>query len=99
MVEIVRSGTFDRWLTKLNDRAAVARVMIRINRLAAGNPGDVKPIGHGISQLRIPYGPGYRIYYVHDGDHVILLLAGGDKSTRTPTSVKPTKSPPIGGEA
>lgn len=82
MVEVLRSGTFDRWLSKLKDRRAVARVLVRINRLAAGNPGDVKPVGHGVSELRIAYGPGYRIYYLHDGDRVILLLTGGDKSSQ-----------------
>ena len=82
MVEVVRSGTFDRWLSKLNDRRAVARVLVRINRLAAGNPGDVRPVGQGVSELRIAYGPGYRIYYLQDGDRVILLLTGGDKSSQ-----------------
>ncbi len=66
MVEVVRSGTFDRWFRQLKDRRAVARVLVRINRLAAGNPGDVKPVGQGVSELRIPYGPGYRIYYLLD---------------------------------
>ena len=82
MVEVIRSGTFDRWLSELKDRRAVARVLVRINRLAAGNPGDVKPVGHGVSELRIAYGPGYRIYYLHDGDRVVLLLTGGDKSSQ-----------------
>jgi putative addiction module killer protein len=82
MVEVVKSATFDRWLRKLKDRRAAARVLIRIDRLIAGNPGDVKPIGHGISELRIDYGPGYRIYLLHDGDRLILLLSGGDKSTQ-----------------
>lgn len=82
MVEVVRSGTFDRWFRQLKDRRAVARVLVRINRLAAGNPGDVKPVGQGVSELRIAYGPGYRIYYLHDGDRVILLLTGGDKSSQ-----------------
>ena len=82
MVEVVRSGTFDRWFRQLKDRRAVARVLVRINRLAAGNPGDVKPVGQGVSELRIAYGPGYRIYYLHDGDQVILLLTGGDKSSQ-----------------
>ncbi len=68
MVEVFRSGTFDRWFSQLKDQRAVSRVLVRINRLAAGNPGDVKPVGQGVSELRIPYGPGYRIYYLHDGD-------------------------------
>ncbi|MFN8082705.1 MAG: type II toxin-antitoxin system RelE/ParE family toxin [Dermatophilaceae bacterium] len=82
MVEVVRSGTFDRWFSQLKDQRAVARVLVRINRLAAGNPGDVKPVGQGVSELRIAYGPGYRIYYLQDGDQVILLLTGGDKSSQ-----------------
>ena len=83
MVDVVRSSTFDRWIIKLKDRRAAARVLIRINRLAAGNPGDVKPVGGGISELRIDYGPGYRVYYLRQGDRLILLLCGGDKSTQS----------------
>jgi putative addiction module killer protein len=63
MVEVLRSATFDRWLRKLKDQRAAARVQVRIDRLAAGNPGDVKPVGSGVSELRIDYGPGYRVYY------------------------------------
>ena len=80
--KVVRSETFDRWLRKLKDRRAAARVLVRIDRLAAGNPGDVKPVGAGISELRINYGPGYRVYYLRDGDKLIVLLCGGDKSTQ-----------------
>src|SRR5215208_4203074 len=80
MVEVLRSGTFDRWLRKLKDRRAAARVQVRIDRLSAGNPGDVKPVGGGVSELRIDYGPGYRVYYLQDGDRLILLLCGGDKA-------------------
>lgn len=82
MVEVVRSATFDQWLRKLEDRRAAARVLVRIDRLAAGNPGDVKPVGAGISELRIDYGPGYRVYYLHEGDLLIVLLCGGDKSSQ-----------------
>jgi putative addiction module killer protein len=82
MVEVVKSATFDRWIRKLKDRRAAARVLIRIDRLISGNPGDVKPIGHGISELRIDYGPGYRVYYLNEGDRLILLLCGGDKSSQ-----------------
>lgn len=82
MVEVVKSATFDRWLRKLKDRRAVARVLVRIDRLAAGNAGDAKPVGHGISELPIDYGPGYRVYYLRDGDRLILLLTGGDKSSQ-----------------
>ena len=82
MVEIAKSATFDRWLRKLKDRRAVALVLVRIDRLTAGKPGDVKPIGSGISELRIDHGPGYRVYCLQDGDRLILLLCGGDKSSQ-----------------
>lgn len=82
IVEIVKSATFDRWLGKLKDRRAAARVLVRIDRLVAGNPGDVRPVGSGISELRIDYGPGYRVYYLHEGNQLVLLLTGGDKSTQ-----------------
>lgn len=80
MVRVLRSTTFDRWLRKLKDRRAAARVMIRIDRLAAGNAGDSKPVGDGVSELRIDYGPGYRVYYAHDGPEIVVLLCGGNKS-------------------
>ena len=83
MVDVVRSSTFERWLRNLKDRRAAARVLVRIQRLAAGNPGDVKPVGGGISELRIDYGPGYRVYYLREGDRMILLLCGGDKSSQS----------------
>jgi len=82
VVEVVTSATFDRWLHKLKDRRAAARVLVRIDRLAAGNPGDVKPVGQGVSELRIEYGPGYRVYFLRAGDRLVLLLTGGDKSTQ-----------------
>jgi putative addiction module killer protein len=81
-MEIVKSATFDRWLHSLKDRRVVARVLVRIDRLVAGNPGDVKPVGDGISELRIDCGSGYRVYYRQEGQRLILLLCGGDKSTR-----------------
>lgn len=82
MVEVVRSATFDRWLRKLKDRRAVGRILVRIDRLAAGNPGDTKPVGQAVSELRIDYGPGYRVYFLREADRLILLLTGGDKSTQ-----------------
>jgi len=82
MVDVVKSATFDRWLRKLKNRRAAARVQVRIDRLAAGNPGDVKPVGSGISELRIDYGPGYRVYYLQEGQRLIVLLCGGDKSSQ-----------------
>ena len=80
MVDVVKSATFDRWLRRLKDRRAAARVEVRIDRLAAGNPGDAKPVGRGVSELRIDYGPGYRVYYLQDGQQLIVLLCGGSKS-------------------
>ncbi|MDP2827865.1 MAG: type II toxin-antitoxin system RelE/ParE family toxin [Sulfuricellaceae bacterium] len=82
MFEIIQSETFKDWRTSLKDRQAVAKVNARIRRLSAGNPGDVKPVGKGISELRIDYGPGYRVYFKQMGLVVIVLLAGGDKSTQ-----------------
>ncbi len=82
MVKVVQSTTFSRWLRGLKDRRAVARVQVRIDRLATGHPGDVRPVGAGVSELRIHYGPGYRVYFLQHGHQVILLLCGGDKSTQ-----------------
>ena len=82
MVDVVKSSTFDRWLRGLKDRGAAARVQVRIDRLADGNPGDVKPVGGGISELRINYGPGIRVYYMQRGQILIVLLCGGDKSSQ-----------------
>ncbi len=82
MVELIRSSTFDRWLAGLADRQARSRILVRLDRLAAGNPGDVKAVGSGISELRIDHGPGYRVYFMRRGSIVIVLLCGGDKSTQ-----------------
>jgi putative addiction module killer protein len=82
MVEIVKSDTFDRWLRKLRDPQAKARVEMRIRRLSLGNAGDVQPIGEGLSEMRIDYGPGYRVYYMQKSSILILLLCGGDKRTQ-----------------
>jgi putative addiction module killer protein len=82
MLEILKSATFDAWLTGLRDGKARARVQARITRLALGNPGDVKPVGAGVSELRIDYGPGYRVYYAQRGPALVLLLCGGDKRTQ-----------------
>ncbi|PWR21837.1 type II toxin-antitoxin system RelE/ParE family toxin [Zavarzinia compransoris] len=79
---IFRTETFDTWLAALRDRRALARIGARIDRLAAGNPGDVVPVGDGVSEMRIHYGPGYRVYYVQRGQLVIVLLCGGDKSSQ-----------------
>lgn len=82
MVELIKSIEFDRWLRALRDRNAVVRIAARLDRLAAGNHGDVKPLGGGLSELRIDYGPGYRVYFVHRGPIIVVLLCGGDKSTQ-----------------
>lgn len=82
MVELIRSSLFDGWLTGLRDRRAKTRIAARLDRLAMGNPGDVKPVGGGISELRINYGPGYRVYYMTRGNVLIVLLCGGEKSTQ-----------------
>ncbi len=82
MVEVVRSATFDRWLREFKDRRAGGRILVRIDRLAAGNPGDVKPVGQAVSELPIDYGPGYRVYFLRHEDKLILLLTDGDKSTQ-----------------
>lgn len=83
MIEIRKTEIFAKWIDELNDIRARARILVRIERLAAGNPGDVKPVGEGISELRINYGPGYRVYYKKHGRKLIILLAGGDKRTQT----------------
>ncbi|AUN96096.1 type II toxin-antitoxin system RelE/ParE family toxin [Pseudazoarcus pumilus] len=83
MVELIKSSTFDAWLRALRDRRTVARIQARLDRLAAGNPGDVKPVGSGISELRIDHGPGYRVYFTQRGPLVIVLLCGGDKSSQS----------------
>ena len=82
MIEIRQTEAFARWFDSVRDRGARARIDVRIRRLSLGNPGDVKPIGSGLSELRIDYGPGYRIYFVQRGPTLIILLAGGDKRTQ-----------------
>lgn len=82
MFELIKSATFDRWLGGLRDSRAAARVQVRLDRLACGHPGDAKPVGEGVSELRIDYGPGYRVYFMRRGRLVIVLLCGGDKSTQ-----------------
>ncbi len=82
MIEVVRTDEFEMWLAKLKDLRGRARIIRRIDRLANGNPGDVRPIGKGLSELRLDVGPGYRVYYLQDADTLVLLLCGGDKSTQ-----------------
>ena len=82
MIEIRKTEVFAQWLDDLRDIQARARVQARIERLAAGNPGDVESVGEGVSELRINYGPGYRVYFKKRGRELIILPAGGDKSTQ-----------------
>lgn len=82
MIEIRETQVFSTWLESLRDARAQARVQARILRLRQGNPGDVRPVGEGVSELRIDYGPGYRVYYVKRGALLVILLAGGAKPTQ-----------------
>ena len=82
MLEIRETPAYAAWFAALRDRTARARIDIRIRRLSLGNKGDIRPVGDGVSELRIHYGPGYRIYLTKKGDAVVILLAGGDKSSQ-----------------
>lgn len=82
MLEIRKTQGFAKWLDALRDTHARARVLVRIERLAEGSAGDVKPVGEGVSEMRIDYGPGYRVYFTKRERTVIILLAGGDKRTQ-----------------
>ena len=82
MFHIQTTQTFDRWFVNLQDRRAVARIQMRIDRAEDGNFGDCEPVGEGVSEMRIHYGPGYRLYFVRRGKEWVVLLAGGDKSSQ-----------------
>jgi len=82
MIEVLQTDFYKKWFAALRDRMARARIDARIRRISLGNFGDVKPVGDGVSEIRIDYGPGYRIYFCRDGNTVIILLCGGDKSTQ-----------------
>ncbi|MGR3218910.1 MAG: type II toxin-antitoxin system RelE/ParE family toxin [Candidatus Anammoxibacter sp.] len=82
MIEVRKTGTYAKWLDGLRDIRARARILVRVERLATGNPGDVRPVGEGVSELRIDYGPGYRVYFIKRGQAVVILLAGGNKRTQ-----------------
>ena len=87
MIEIRKTETYAKWIDGLRDLHGRARILARVERLAMGNPGDVKPVGEGVSELRINYGPGYWVYYTRRGRELVILLAGGDKSTQ-PRDIK-----------
>jgi putative addiction module killer protein len=82
MIEIRQSRAFATWFGRLRDRETRARILVRIDRLSLGNPGDARPVGEGVSELRIDYGPGYRVYFVRRGPALIIVLGGGDKRTQ-----------------
>jgi putative addiction module killer protein len=82
MLLIRKTDIFKKWMKKLKDSIAKAHIDRRIDRLARGNAGDTKPIGEGCSEMRIDYGPGYRVYYKNTGQEIIIILCGGDKSTQ-----------------
>lgn len=82
MIEVRTTPVFDRWLARLRDQRAKQRIQIRLRRVSLGNVGDIKPVGDGVSELRIDYGPGYRVYCLQRGETVVILLCGGDKSTQ-----------------
>jgi putative addiction module killer protein len=87
MMEVRTTEVFAKWFATLADIKGRARVLARIKRLAEGNPGDVKPVGSGVLEMRLDYGPGYRVYYVLRGREVVILLAGGDKGSQ-PKDIK-----------
>lgn len=83
MVEIIKSETFGNWIDGLRDLRARAQIQARIRRLSLGNPGDVRPIGEGLSEMRLDYGPGYRVYFMQRGALLVIVLCGGDKTTQS----------------
>jgi putative addiction module killer protein len=83
VIEVRQTETYAAWFANLRDRTARARINIRLRRLSLGNYGDVKPVGGGVSELRIDYGPGYRVYFVQRGQNLVVLLAAGDKDTQS----------------
>ena len=82
IVEVRQTERFARWFDGLRDDRAKAKILIRIRRLSLGNPGDVRPVGAGVSELRVDHGPGYRVYFIARGAAIVILLAGGDKRSQ-----------------
>jgi putative addiction module killer protein len=82
MIEVRQTIEFSDWLHRLKDVNAIARIVARIRRVELGNPGDARSVGSGVMEMRIAYGPGYRVYYVHRGMEIVILLCGGDKRTQ-----------------
>ncbi len=82
MIEVRQTEVYARWFRRVRDRQARVRIDSRIRRLSLGNPGDVRPVGEGVSEIRIDYGPGYRVYFVQRGQALVVLLAGGDKDSQ-----------------
>ena len=83
VVEVPETEQFSRWFRELRDAGAKHRILVRIRRLSLGNPGDVRPVGGGVSEIRVDYGPGYRVYFASRGSTLVILLAGGDKRTQS----------------
>ena len=82
IIEVRQTEQFSEWLNRLKDAGAAARITVRIRRIEMGNPGDSKSVGRNVREMRIDYGPGYRIYYVQRGAQILILLSGGDKRTQ-----------------
>jgi putative addiction module killer protein len=88
MIQVLKSDAFDAWFKKLRDHEAKARILVRVARLSQGNAGDVKSVGHSVLEMRVDFGPGYRIYFTRRGDQIALLLCGGDKRTQAADIVR-----------
>ena len=91
VVQVRQTDEYARWFAKLRDRQVRARILLRVRRLSLGNPGDVRPVGEGVSEMRIDIGPGYRVYFKQLGESIVVLLAGGDKRTQ-PRDIEKAKA-------